>query len=49
MSQGITFYITMLLTISALIAIGIYQGVYATTTNLKAHHDTKASDRYKTF
>ena len=43
MSQGITFYITILLTISVLITIGIYQGVYATATNLKAH-DVKKSN-----
>ena len=47
MSQGITFYTTILLTISVLITIGIYQGVYATTPNPKTHHEPKASEDTK--
>jgi hypothetical protein len=47
MSHGIIFFITILLTISVLITIGIYQDASATTTNLKAQHDQKASDDQK--
>ena len=47
MSPGITFYITILLTISVLITIGMYQGVYATPTNPKAHDIKKPSDNTK--
>ena len=42
MSQELAFHITVILTISVLIlAIGIYQGVYATTTDSKAQHSYK--------